>query len=179
MILLLVVFHAVAATPGTPSARGPDGLNAGDWQDLTPRDLPLRWDFTDADLPDGWVRTGWAQSTDGILKIGDSKDDIDIACTPLIRTSGALKIRIHWATEIPTYDPPTWAVVEVRAMAEDGRAISEATRFFSSRSTHMFATETADWVPPENTSLARVCIKTGGAAQGSSFVDWLELAAGS
>lgn len=176
-----MVMLATAAPPGTPSARGPDGLNAGDWQDLAPRDLPLRWDFTDADLPDGWVRTGWAQISEGILKIGDSKDEIDIACTPLVRTSGTLKIRIHWATEIPAYDPPTWAVVEVRAMAEDGRPIaeSEAARFFSSRSTHIFATEMAEWVPPVNTSLARVCIKTGGAAQGSSFVDWLELAAGS
>jgi hypothetical protein len=163
------------------AAAAADGLNAGDWKDLDVRSLPLRWDFEENDLPSGWVRTGWATTEAGWLVVGDSKDEIDVACTPLVGLSGPLKIRLHWSADIPSYEPPTWSVVEVRAMHENGTPYpeTESTRFFAARSSHMPITESAEWLAPEGVKLARVCIKTGGAALGTSRVDWLELAVGS
>jgi hypothetical protein len=162
----------------SPKAGGGD---RGDWRDLEVRTLPQRWEFSEPDLPKGWVRTGYAQDTDGVLIVGDSKGTTDVACTPLLAMNGPLSIHIQWQADILSLDPPTWAVIELRPSGTDGRPLTgqEAARFFATRRALPMTTDQAVWTPPEGTQIARLCVKTGGAANGSSRVDWLELSAGS
>jgi hypothetical protein len=168
-------------TPKDPPDRAGGSTERGDWRDVTVRSLPQRWDFEESSWPKGWIRTGVAKIEDGKLSVGDSKAEIDVACTPILSASTPILIQLHWAADILGMDPPTWSVVEVRAVDEQGRSLAnlDATRFFATRQPHGLMTEQATWQPPASATLARVCIKTGGAAAGASIVDWMEVSGGS
>lgn len=174
------------AAGGTATGTAPEE-DAGDWKDLRVRPLPQRWEF-DAGWPEGWVRTGVASVAEGRLSVGDTRGKIDVACTPILQVGagegsgeGSAGMRVRWsrAADILSMDPPTWSVLEVREVGEDGRPLGgEAARLFSTRLAQGFVTEQSVWRPAAGRisgSLARACVKTGGAAAGRTLVEWLEL----
>jgi hypothetical protein len=131
-------------------------------------------------LPKGWVRTGFAEIKGGELVVGDSKAEIDVACTPILSIPGPMKIQLRWTPDILSLDPPTWSVVELRPVQQDGKPLPdvEVARYFATRQGLPARDEEGLWTPPAGVSFARLCVKTGGASAGSTKVDWLSLTAG-
>ncbi len=165
---------------GAPAEKPAAGGGRGDWKDLEVRPLPQRWDFDEVGLSKGWVRTGFAENTGGELVVGDSKAEIDVACTPILAVPGPMKIQLRWTPDILSLDPPTWSVVELRPVQQDGKPLPdvEVARYFATRQGQPAREEEGLWTPPAGVSYARLCVKTGGASAGSTKVDWLSLTAG-
>ena len=163
-----------------PAEKPAGGGARGDWKDLEARPLPQRWDFDEEGLPKGWVRTGFAENKGGELVVGDSKAEIDVACTPILAVPGPMKIQLRWTPDILSLDPPTWSVVELRPVQQDGKPLPdvEVARYFATRQGLPARDEEGLWTPPAGVSYARLCVKTGGASAGSTKVDWLSLTAG-
>ncbi|MSQ02164.1 MAG: hypothetical protein EXR71_09765 [Myxococcales bacterium] len=134
------------------------------------------WSFADG-VPPGWVVEGAVASGGGGVVIGDGAGRVSSLCSPPLGGAGPVSGTVTRAVDIGEAAETTFSRIEGRPLGPDRRALPGVkAKVLTSRKTDtpMGATSIA-WTPPPEASSWRLCLKTGGAALGTTTVTAIDL----
>ena len=135
-----------------------------------------RFAFKDG-LPAGWLSEGVVVPEAGGLRIGDGHGAAGTVCTPPLVAAGPITGRVTRGVTVNAETPPTWSRIEARALGADLRALAgtRSENLGSKKGTADIAPSDVRWTPPAGAISWRLCVRTSGAANGSTFLTGIDL----
>ena len=158
---------ARAADPAPPPAEAPAAAPA----DAAPTGADTVFTFS-GEVPTGWTAEGKVLAHQAVLVVGDGSGAVSLLCTPMQAAGGPVTATVTRAFVVPEGESDTWSRVEARVFGPDTKPIAGASPQLLSAikvGTTMSAAPYT-FTPPAGASTWRRCLKTGGAARGSTVV---------
>ncbi len=124
------------------------------------------------EVPTGWTAEGKVLAHQAVLVVGDGSGAVSLLCTPMQAAGGPVTATVTRAFVVPEGESDTWSRVEARVFGPDKKPIAGASPQLLSAikvGTTMSAAPYT-FTPPAGASTWRLCLKTGGAARGSTVV---------
>lgn len=155
-------------TKPAPSAAGAPAARAG-----APR---VQYSFA-AGLPAGWLTEGVVTPEAGGLRIGDGHGGVGTVCSAPLPASGPVIGTVTRGVMVNAETPPTWSRIEARALGADKKVLAgtKPENLGSKKETSAPAPATIRWTPPPGAVSWRLCVRTTGAANGSTLLVGVEL----
>ncbi len=134
------------------------------------------WSFTDG-VPVGWVVEGAVGSGGGGVVIGDGAGRVSSLCSPPLQGSAPVSGTVTRAVDVGEAGESTFSRIEARPLGADRRALPgvKAKVLASRKTATAMGAASIGWTPPPEAASWRLCIKTGGAALGTTTVIRIEL----
>ena len=161
------VASPIVSSPA-PSAAGAPAARAG-----APR---VQYSFA-AGLPAGWLTEGVVTPEAGGLRIGDGHGGVGTVCSAPLPASGPVIGTVTRGVMVNAETPPTWSRIEARALGADKKVLAgtKPENLGSKKETSAPAPATIRWTPPPGAVSWRLCVRTTGAANGSTLLVGVEL----
>lgn len=130
-----------------------------------------------AGLPAGWLTEGVVTPESGGLRIGDGHGAAGTVCSAPLPASGPVIGTVTRGVTVNAETPPTWSRIEARALGADKKALAgtKPENLGSKKETSAPAASTIRWTPPAGATSWRLCVRTSGAANGSTLLLGVEL----
>lgn len=171
-------------TAKAPGARAPPAAKAAAVEKpkpaaiATPRSGAPRQTYSfAAGLPTGWLTEGVVVPESGGLRIGDGNGAVGTVCTPALPATGPVIGTVTRGVTVNAETPPTWSRIEARALGADKKVLAgtKPENLGSKKETAAVGPSTIRWTPPEGAAAWRLCVRTTGAANGSTLLMGVEL----
>ena len=134
--------------------------------------------FSFADgVPAGWLVEGVVAPEAGGLRIGDGRGAVGTVCSPPLTLAGPITGRVTRGVTVHADTPTTWSRIEARALGADLRLLSgtRPENLGSKKATSDVAPSAVRWTPPVGAVSWRLCVRTSGAANGSTLLMGIDL----
>lgn len=130
-----------------------------------------------AGLPAGWLTEGVVTPEEHGLRIGDGHGAVGTVCSPPLPAAGPVVGTVTRGVIVNAETPPTWSRIEARALGADKKALpgTKPESLGGKKATAAPAPSTIRWTPPPGATSWRLCVRTTGAANGSTLLVGVEL----